>query len=145
MKELAQPSQSVLAMVAGDLQRIAQRLMTLSEDGVARGLTHTNSVDCLIGLVDRMDFACALAEEKNSGHSGSAHAASASPEEPGDPTVGELPDLCQDVRCRAANLDRLNRDGVAASSEVGELAAELMRIEGELRRCPASASEPPAA
>ena len=145
MKELAQPSQSMLTTVAGDLQRIAQGLMTLSEDGVARGLVHTEGVDCLIGLADRMDYACALAEERDSGHSGSARAASDLPEKSGDPTVGELPDLCQDVRCRAANLDRLNRDGVAASSEVGELAAELMRIEGELRRWLSSTHETPAA
>ena len=128
MKELAQPSQSMLATVAGDLQRIAQRLMTLSEEGVAKGLTHTNGVDCLIGLVDRMDFACALAETP-SGGSGDDPCG-----EPGDPTVGDLPQLCQDVRRKAADLDRLNRDGVAGASEVGEFAAELVRIEGELRR-----------
>ncbi len=57
MKELTHPSLSVAAVVE-DLQRIARRLMTISEDGVARGMTHTNGVDCLIGLVDRMDFAC---------------------------------------------------------------------------------------
>lgn len=148
MKELVPPSQSDVASVVGDLQRIAQRLMALSEDCVARGMTHTNGVDCLIGFVDRMDYACALAEEKNSGHSGSARAAAKVQEESGDPSdpmVGELPDLCQDIRCKAANLDRLNRDGVAAASEVGELAADLMRVEGELRRWLSPTTETPAA
>ncbi len=138
MKELTHPSQSVVVAVVEDLQRIARRLMTISEDGVARGMTHTNGVDCLIGLVDRMDFACALAETKSGGQTEPAETA-------GDPTVGDLPGLCQDVRCKAADLDRLNRDGVGVASEIGELAAELMRIEGELRRGLASASEPPAA
>lgn len=145
MKELAQPPHSMLAAVAGDLQRIALRLMTLSEDWVARGLTHTNGVDCLIGLVDRMDFACALAETQGGGQAGSGGPAGDPCIEPGDPTLGDLPQLCQDVRCKAADLDRLNRDGVGAASEAGELAAELMRIESELRRWSASASEPPAA
>jgi hypothetical protein len=138
MKELTHPSPSVVAAVVEDLQRIARRLMTISEDGVARGMTHTNGVDCLIGLVDRMDYACALVETKSGGQAEPAETA-------GDPTVGELPDLCQDVRCKAADLDRLNRDGVGVASEIGELAAELMRIEGELRRGLASASEPPTA
>lgn len=142
MKELTQPSQSVVVAVVEDLQRIARRLMTISEDGVARGLTHTNGVDCLIGLVDRMDYACALAETQSGGH---AEPPGDLRGESGDPTVGDLPDLCQDVRCKAADLDRLNRDGVGTSSEVAELAAELMRIEGELRRWQASANEAPAA
>lgn len=138
-------SQSVVAAVVEDLQRIARRLMTISDDGVARGLTHTNGVDCLIGLVDRMDFACALAETQSGGHAESGGPAGDPRGEPGDPTLGDLPQLCQDVRCKAADLDRLNRDGVGVASEVGELAAELMRIEGELRRGLASASEPPVA
>lgn len=145
MKELAQPSQSMLAAVAGDLQRIAQRLMTFSDDGVERGLTHTNGVDCLIGLVDRMDFACALAETQSGGHAESGGLAGDPCSEPGDPTLGDLPQLCQDVRCKAADLDRLNRAGVGVASEVGELAAELMRIESELRRWSASTNETPAA
>lgn len=138
MKEATHQSQSVVAAVVEDLRRIARRLMTISDEGVARGLTHTNGVDCLIGLVDRMDFACALAETQSGGQTEPAETA-------GDPTLGDLPQLCQDVRCKAADLDRLNRDGVGVASEIGELAAELMRIEGELQRWPASASEPPAA
>jgi hypothetical protein len=145
MEEETRPATSLMTAVVDDLQRVAQRLMTLSEEVVARGMTHTEGVDCLIGLVDRMDYACALIEAGAGDSAGRKPEATAASAEPGDPAPGELPDLCQEVRRRAANLDRLNRDSVAAASEIGELAAELTRLEGELRRWQASVNEAPAA
>lgn len=143
MEEEARP---VPPAVVEDLLRIARRLMTLSEEVVGKGLKHTEGVDCLIGCVDRVDYCCALLEERMGEASGTGKGeAVAARAEPGEPAPGDLEKLCQELRKRAAGLDKVTREMVGAASEVGELAAELTRLEGELRRLQAPVNEAPAA
>jgi hypothetical protein len=125
-----------------DLRRIAQRLMGLSDEGVQRAMAHTEGVDCLIGFVDQLDYADLLREETGSPRSPEPNLAASEPgsQETDPPPECNVEGLCRDIRCKAATLDRLNREGVGSASEVGELAAELMRIEGELRMWSATVS-----
>jgi hypothetical protein len=130
---------------ADEIRRIAERLMTLSEEGAGRAMTHTEGVDCLISFVDRLDYGLLELEgETGSAEAALQAAAACSSMKPGDlSSQGALPGLCQDIRCKAADLDRLNRDGMGSSSEIGELAAELMHVEGELRATLVSLAQKP--
>ena len=129
----------------GDLQRIAQKLRGLTEAGVARGMAHTEGVDTLIGFVDRVESASPLARERSNGPLESGRTApEGSRSDLAVPTgVGDLSDLCQEIRRKAADLDRLNRDGVARASEISDQAAEIMQVESKLREWLASVREAP--
>lgn len=92
-------------------------------------MAHTREVDCLISFVDQLEYTC-------SGESGERGCESAAPsvaESAASPALTALPALCHDIRCKAASLERLNRDGMGAATEIGELAAELIYVEGQLR------------
>lgn len=104
-------------------------------------MTHTEGVDHLIGLIDGLDDACARTEERAGGLSRPERAATEFPGGPGCSPVKDLTRLCRDIRRRAADLDRLNRDGVGVASELGELAAEIMRLEDGFRRWLVSTTE----
>lgn len=122
-----------IGQAADEIRGIAQRLTVLSEDGGGRAMIHTEGVDWLIGCVDRLDYALSQYETAPTEAMALVGSACGSTD-PDDPlTRVDLPSLCRDIRCKAADLDRLNRDGLGASSELGELAADLMRLEGELR------------
>lgn len=127
----------------GDLHQIVQRLVELAEIGVVRGMAHTEGVDALIGIVDKIERVSALAEESGG-----------NPLEPEEappkllrssqgvgPMRGDLSGLCDQVRHKAADLDRLNREGVNAFSEVNAQADAIVGIERTLREGLASVRE----
>ncbi len=130
-RELSRVSEAV-----SDLERIAQKLMGLSQDEVTRGIAHTEGVDSLIGFVDRIEHASSQPVEGEAGgkfESTPTVLKDGGPATPDPAGSEELPGLCQEVRRKAAHLDRLNRDRVLRASEVSAQAGEIMQVESKLR------------
>ena len=133
--------------VVGDLQRIAHKLVSLSKAGLGRGMLHTEGVDALISFVDRMEHASSAIERQAGSAAESERKALelASSGAAAPSGAADLPDLCEEVRRKGADLDRLNREGVRTALEVSEQAAEISRVESKLREWLDSVREAPTA
>ncbi len=125
----------------GDLQRIAAKLMSLSKAGLGRGMVHTEGVDALISFVDRMEHVSSTIK----GQAGSPAESEGNALDLASSGAADLPDLCEHVRRKGADLDRLNREGVRTALEVSEQAAEVSRVECKLREWLDSVREAPTA